>query len=420
MFDRSAPTWVVQVVPSGTKKPLDVSDRVQSLNYEDNESKADKLTLTVLNLDLSNFDDPIWAKGNEVLVSWGYKHAMSPLRNCIISKVKGFEILTIEALGKELVMHTDSFRTVYENVKRSDVVREIAEFYGYGADLQHIEDTGVVRESILQGNMTDAQLVTRLAQAEGFVFFIDFDGFHFHKRKVGQRPVKTYTWRGGDGELLSVNVENDVTVKPGKVTVKGTDPTTGKKIEVSGSNDTTQRETLTKVIEIVDPETRTTKKVTQTTGGSGKATSSPVAGEKVVPTSGETATEAKKRADGLYRQVQQTSVELTLTALGDANVVAKSVVMVEKISKRLSGRYYLKEVKHSLSSGGYTMTMKAKTDGHNGYGTVGSVVPSQDPPSKGKANTKEAGSPTELTPFEKVDPETRTTKITFKDTRGRE
>lgn len=417
-FDASSPVFFVWVIPQGKNEDeiIDQAQRVVQLVYDDNESKADKLTLTILNTQMENFDDPIWAKGNTVEVQFGYPGRLSPPMRCEITKVTGFEILTVEALGREMILHKIPRTRTFEAKKKSDVVRQIATEYGYGAAVQDIEDTQIVKPFITQARMTDAQLCAKLAREEGFEFYIDFSGFHFHKRRVGQAPIRIFEWRGVDngGDVLSVQVENDVTVKPGRVTVKGKDPKTGKPFEVTGSNEETSRETLSTVIEIVDPETGAT------TLQSNSGTPAVQGAAEVQPASSDSETEAKRKADAKFRKVQQTTVKMTWVVIGDPFVLAKTVGEFRGIGKRLTGKYWIGAVKHTVSSGGYTMELTVKGDGHAGY-PVGGGKAVGEQPANGKPNTTSAEDADSgaLTPIEVVDPETGATKIQYRDQRGR-
>jgi hypothetical protein len=122
-------------------------------------------------------------------------------------------------------------------------------------------DDPKVTGTMTQARMTDAQFLRQLATREGFEFYVDFDGLHFHQRRLGQRPVRVFRWYTAPevGEVLAINIENDVTAKPGAVRVRGRDPVTRRDIDERGSNATTTRDTLAPVIEIVDPETGSTR-----------------------------------------------------------------------------------------------------------------------------------------------------------------
>jgi hypothetical protein len=400
---RTEPVFYVKVVPEGGGgERVDLSERVLSFTFEDSEKKADKLVLTVDNWDLANFDDPVWKKGNTLEVSWGYPGEMAPARECVIQKVTGFQQLSVEAHAKSVLMNKVARCRTFENKKRSDVAREVAEENGYGGQLQDIEDSGEVLPLITQARMTDAQFLRQLATREGFEFYVDFDGLHFHQRRLGQRPVRVFRWYTAPevGEVIAINIENDVTAKPGAVRVRGRDPLTRRDIDERGSNATTTRDSLAPVIEIVDPETGSTRLERRNVS------------EEVRPSAEASAGTARREADARYRRSQQTTVELTATVLGDPSVLAKTVVEFQGISQRLSGKYFVKEAKHKIDSSGYTVELKCLRDGTSEVGGA----PSAGRPNRGSAADAD---PNALRPVEVVDPETGATRIEYRDARGR-
>lgn len=401
--ERTEPVFYVKVEPEGAaSERVDLTSRVLSFVFEDAERKADILRLTVDNWDLSNFDDPIWKKGNILEVSWGFPGHMAPARQCVIQKVTGFQTLTIEALSKAILMHKVAKCRVFENKKRSDVAALIAQENGYSGSAVDIEDSGETLTAITQARQTDAQFIKRLAEKEGFEFYIDFDGFHFHKRRLGQRPVRELHWYTAPevGELLSINIENDVTAKAGATTLRGRDPLTRKDVTAKGSNAETQRDSLATTIEVVDPETGKTHLEKRN------------ASEDIRPAAHATEQGAKREADARFRRAQHTTVELSATAIGDPSLLAKTVVQISGIGQRLSGKYYVKEARHKVDSSGYTVEFKAISDGHS---------QSAGAASKGNPNTTSPRNPndTSLEPIEHVDPETGATHIQYRDARGR-
>ncbi len=400
---RTDPVIFVTVVPEGqTARRVDLSEKVLSLVYEDSEHQADKLVLSVDNWDLANFDDPIWKKGNLLDVSWGYPGDMTPTRQVVIQKVTGFQVLAIEAHSTAVLMNKVARCRTFENLSRSGVVRKIAQENGYGPTRQDIEDTQHVLPIITQARLTDAQLIRRLATQEGFEFYVDVDGLHFHKRRLGQRPCRVLRWFTPPevGEILAINIDNDVTAKPGAISVRGRDPIKKSDINERGSNATTQRDSLAPVIEIVDPETGRTRLERRNIS------------EDLRPTAQPTSAAAKREADGRYRQTQHLTVELSTTVIGDPGLLAKTVVEIQGISQRLSGKYYLREARHKIDGSNYTVDLKCLRDGHSELG---------GPPSKGKPNRGSAADndPDALRPVEVVDPETGRTRIEYRPSHGR-
>ena len=363
---RTAPIVIVTVIPEGSPSVrLELSNRNLAFTYEDCETKADRLTLRIDNWDLQNFDDPIWRKGNIVEVSWGYQGNMAPTRRCKIVKVTGFQELQIEAHGLEVALNREHRVRTFEGVSRSEVARRIAKEWGYSdPSVVHIEDTKVRREVITQGKQTDAQLLRRLAQKEGFQWWIDFDGFHFHRRNLHQQPLRVIEWRPNDdsGEVISMNVENDITGKPGTVRIRGRDPLTRRTLDQLASHETeTKRPVLAKVQEAP--------------GTDGHRVPGFVGiGQSHVATTAEGSDVAAKRvASAKFAKGQQVAVKINLEMVGDPQLLAKSVIELRGVGKRLSQRYYIRTVKHVIGSG-FTCRVEMISDGSGGHATKSALV----------------------------------------------
>lgn len=429
----AAPRIYVTVEPAKGKGsgPQDLSSGVLSLEYEESEKKVDKCVLTLNNQDLSYFDHPIFEKGTRLKVSWGYGGKMSPPRAVVVQKVTGALTLKVEAQGAGILMHKTPRTRTYENTTRSELVHALAKEHGFGDTERFIEQTTRTFPVITQAGLTDAAFIKRLADLEGFEFYVDFDGFHWHPRRFGQKPVRVYQYYlpPNVGDIVNFDVDNDVTAKPGHVTVKGRDPLAKKDVKSEGNDANTKRDTLAAIPELLG---------TVPPDGNAKATNAPPpAGEVLMvnPRTGETQLKvppagaassavqttadpggAKKAADGQFTRAQQAAVQLKLHLVGDPSLVAKTVVEVRGLGQRLSGKYYIHELKHSVSASGYTMDAKARTDGGN----------KGKPAAASKANqNKKDGPPTgdgsaNLTPVEQVNPRTGETKTVYKDTRGRE
>lgn len=402
--DRTAPIFYCRSIPQGKKgEPIDLSGVIIDWAYEDEEAKADKLTLKVDNFNLEQFDEPHWKKGGILEVQWGYPGNMSPARQCVIQSVKGFQVLAIEALDKGIVMNKDTKSRTFDQVKRSDVVRTIAKENGYDAERVHVEETAVVYDHIVQARTTDAQFMKLLAGKEGFEFFVDFDGLHWHRKKIGQKPVREFIWYTdpGRGDVLDIDIDSDVTAKPAAVTAAGRDPLKKETFKVTGSDADTKRAGNAPVLEAINPRTGETHNTEIKATGSANT----------IPTTEPNAAGAKAKVDGAFRQSQITVVQLTMKVVGDPQLLAKTMVKISGI-RSLSGNYYVSSVKHN---GGptYVCEMKCKRDGRSS--AAGTAKPAESKASlNDQAAKKDDGS---LAPVEKVNG--RTGETSFVDTRGR-
>lgn len=357
------PVFTVVIFPSQADGggQINVSEHVISLAYEDHEAQLDKLTLDVDNFDLTNFDAPVWKAGNKLEVSWGYDGNMSPPRTLRIQKVTGSTQLKVEALDEGCLMNRNHVVKTWERLTRSDVAKAIAEANGYTGERVFIDDTVELQQQVTQARMTDAQLLRDMAKREGFEFYIDFDGFHFHKRKLGQKPLRTFTYYTdpGLGDVLSFNVENDLfTRKAGAMTAKGIDPKTGKPIVVTADNVSAAAAGQTALAP--------TKKIIaglavndgHPTGDFEKDTGSTTTNR----TTEKTADSATRKVLGEFGKNQLCAAILTLEVRGDPSMIAKIVITVNGIGKTLSGNYYVTNVNHKVGAG-FLQTIKCRRDG---------------------------------------------------------
>lgn len=360
--DRSVPMLLVKLQDQTNQEYRVVTDSILSFKYTDAERKTDTLELTVDNSDLAQFDDPVWRKGGRIRVSWGYPGAMAPERTCVITSVKGFKELKIEANAESVVMNQVTRQRVFEGKTLSEIAADIAEEYGYGSDVRFIDDTGETIDIVTQANLTDAQFLRQRASEAGFEFYVDFDGFHFHERRLGEPPVRVlrYYTDPGQGDFIDdPTIENDLTARPGRVRASGRNPRTREDVSATADNSTdSNRDTLTELVEVIDPDS-----------GDATTVERRVAQEQTVTTADGDNTRATRRARGRFRRVQQVAVKMKAKIVGDPVLLAKTIVQIVGMGQRLSVKYYLEEVIHNLAPSGYDCDLKMVSDGHGGHST---------------------------------------------------
>lgn len=423
---RTNPRFFVSCLPDGDRGPAtridDFGARVTELRYKDEERRADKLSLSFDNYNLELFDDPAFRKGMQLQVSWGYSNNMAPARICVVTRITGGTTLKVECLAESILLHRETRSRFFENVRRSDVIRQIANEAGYGDEVLDIDETPVIYPRIAQAGLTDAQLIVRLARQEGFEFYVDQTGFHWHRRRVGARPVRVlhYFTDPNQGDIISFNVDNDITARPGRVRRRGIDPLEGADIdEMADDASDSDRDTLSPIRIVVDPETRATR--TEVITGS----------EETLPTSAPDAASARREAVGRFRRVQQTAIKMKMQIIGDPSLLAKTVIETRGMSRRLSTRYYVKSVEHIITGGGYLDDLELISDGDGGHSTEsraarGLELLEPGPASSGRPNAEPAvegaeGGAEEGEPLEAhlvVDPETRATRTEYRDRRS--
>ena len=398
IIDRRAPGVRISVLPSersSAGEPLDLQNRILAFSYEDSEQKADRMIVQLDNQDLSLFSRAELMGGALLEVSWGYPGAMAPSRRVVIKKFRGFTTLNLEGLALAVLLRREAKTRQWEHTTRSEVVRSIAAEYGYSGPFLELEDTAEVLD-LQQTAESDAHFLRRLAVKEGFLFYIDDSGLHFHPRRQHQAPQHLFVWYAGQANVLSVSVESDLLQRAGKVVVKGRNPLTRTTIVASASSATTARTTLGETLEVVDPETGTTS--LQQRNATAIVRPSAVSREKSI----------QQEADTRFRTAERTTIKLSMQVVGDPTLRAKSLVEVRGISPLLSGLYYVTEVKHQISGAGYVCDLALTRDG------LGTQPTSNVAPQGGQRN-RSVPVASQVREVEIVDPETGTTKLEYRN-----
>lgn len=386
--------------PSG--EPLDLAGRIIAFTFEDAEKKADQVSLQLDNFDLALFDRDELVGGATLEVSWGYPGNMAPPRRVVVKKLKGFQTLTVEGQATSVLMNREAKTRSWANKSRADVVREIAAEHGYEGEFLDVEDTGEVLDTINQSAETDARFLRRLAAREEYEYFVDDTGFHWRSGNQAAAPTHVLTWFSdpGRGDILSLNVESDLQRRAGRVVVRGRDPLTRTTISSSATSATVERATLSDVLEVVDRETGETSLQER------NATTS------VHPTAAPTPAAAERESAARFRRAERETVKLTMQVVGDPTLRAKQVIEVRGISSLLSGRYYVTECKHVVSSSGYVVDLKLTSDGTGARRQAGSATQGQ--PQGGAPNRATPATGGTVTELERVDPETGRTVVEYR------
>lgn len=404
MADRSRPGITIAVLDGDgqivSRASELLSDRVLSFSFQDNDLKADRATLTLDNRDLALFEVGDDVLGGTMLeVSWGYPGSFAPPRKMIVKKITGGETLNVEALAESVQLDRETMSREFLGMSRAQVVNQIAEEHGYRGAYVEVEETEEQFEVITQNNETDAAFMTRLAAREGFVFFIDDTGLHWHRRRFDLAPSHVLEWRGGnEGTIESFNIESNLTRRVGRVRVKGRDPLAKKDIEATATNETVDRDTLGEVREVVDPETLESQLERLN------------ATDVLRPTAASTQKRATREAEARFRKAERATVEIRMRVLGDPTIRAKTIVEVQGLTAMFDGLYYVREASHQIDgSGGYHCDVKIIRDAK---GKLAQQTATQQ--QKGDRNRQPGKAPGEVTAHEVVDPETLESRIEYR------
>lgn len=333
-------------------KLTDVSERVLKFEFEDDEKKQDVLTLTLDNYDQKFLDSPAWVKGNTVEFTFGYPGRVFGPRVHVIDSVEGFREIKVRAVERSALVNEQKLE-LWRNVNVWQIpAKMVAEkrFPGVdGLDLDITRFLGEEKRDIAQVRETDMQFLKRLAEEVGFEVYIEDNTLHFHDRRLDRPPSRRYEWFGGDGELLDFNItEHRTTDRSAVVERASRDPVSRTNIRKTGSDSTTERNTLGGQNTLVSIR-----------GDFSGGTLNTVSGKTVQPTPKRDPRQVKNLADAQYKKNEEGEVKARAIIIGDPWLKAKRIVQIENVSNKYSGRYYITNHTHTIERGsGYRGRLK--------------------------------------------------------------
>jgi phage protein D len=378
---------------------FDLRERLLSFEFDDSDEKVDTMKMVLRNEDLQLQEHPALAPGSLIRVSWGYAGFMSSPRTVLMGRgkgrkkneAKGFKNIEVSARGGAVGLDRKAKSRTWTGLRKSDVVESIAREYGFTNAGLYIEDTESVRESITQPGITDAKFLKRLAKQEGFIFYVDETGFHWHPRRFDTEVKRIYDLTLS-GAVLDVKWDSNLWPSPAKTSRRGVNPNKGQaQTDTVTDGDGAGDAALAGHVMVADPDDPQVASryfaasvandalpgfaadfVNAAAGATGPALgwtaaaaveSGTVPGlllrDEIIPVASAETGEETRRARARYRNSSRRRFEVDLTLVGDPALRAKSVVSLVNFGSMLSGKYYAKNVRHIISNG-YKCQVKLK------------------------------------------------------------
>lgn len=232
-------------------------------------------------------------------------------------------------------------RTFDEEKDYGDVAKKIASENNLKAG--DIDSTITPCKKITQNpGESDYDFLKSLAGRLGYEFFIRNKKLHFRKTRDNEEEVVTLEW---GKELISFTPRLSMAKVVSKVTVKG-------------HNQENPAKPITGVATLADIEYKESdaksaaefmntfmKKEVEST-----VHDFPVCSEE----------DAKALAKALLLKANNSVIEGSCECPGIPELRPGTNVRIERIGKRFSGKYYVKSVKHTIGSGGYTVSFEVR------------------------------------------------------------
>jgi phage protein D len=122
----------------------------------------------------------------------------------------------------------------------------------------------------------------------------------------------------------------------------GFDPMNKKAVVHTANDDNTDQTVLGKKTLLVDGATGEERYESQETG-------------KIIPTPHPTRMENREVAEGIKKEAQLDQLEAEVTVIGIPTIAAKKIIEITSVGAKFSGNYFIKQVRHEIGSGGYSL-----------------------------------------------------------------
>ena len=163
------------------------------------------------------------AVGKKLQIKLGYADKKSLVFDGIITGYtvdfpsNGSPSIVVTAMDRSFLMMKTAHSKVWNKMKDSDVVRQIAGNYGLTADL---DDTTVTKNMIEQIGVSDYHFIRSLAMDNDRHFYVEASKLIFKKPKTSGTPLITLKY---GKNLVSFTLTVDASSQTSKVTVRGYD-----------------------------------------------------------------------------------------------------------------------------------------------------------------------------------------------------
>lgn len=331
-----------------------LSQRLLRFEFTDTEKKKDEVVLTFANPDLRLLDNPVFAPGQKLALSWGWPGQLCPPRRMVVTKVKAGDPLVVTGHCMLHLLDKEKNSARWEGATASEVVREIAAGYGYTGTFLHLDDTAEVG-TFVQAYQTDARFLAKLARLHGREFYIDASGLHWQRRQTDREPVRILEYRTDPerGSILEApQFEIDLSRPTAKVKVVARHPVTKAIVEAeAGPQNNDHVANLGREDLVGDPD------------GDPGLRGGRLARVDVRPASFLTQEQAQRLAWAHYYARVKGRYKLTLpSVIGDSRVGAKNLIGIYGMSEAADGLYYLTEVRDTIEAGRFVQAYSCEKD----------------------------------------------------------
>ena len=210
---------------------------ISRIVLEDNATGSDVLTFTIQDPKFTFITDDLFVEEAPVSFTGGWLHEGKKVNfQGFISAIDidfpetGHPVMTIVCMDNSHLMHRKKEQKTWQDMKASDIAKEIGEKYGFEVV---VDDSEKVHSSITQSGQSDIEFLTDLASKEEKDFYCKVKGntLYFVVRNYLEEPQATKYYRQGPLDIISFRARITKEVIQDEIEKADIDVDTGETLE---------------------------------------------------------------------------------------------------------------------------------------------------------------------------------------------
>lgn len=346
---------------AGRPAGQDVVRDILSVTYKDSIQEIDSFEISINNWDadarsFKYSDRKLFDPGQELELTMGYQGALRPMLKGEITSLRpsfpagGGSTLAISGLNVLHRFRTQQESRTYIDKTDSEIAEEIALRLKVRIETVKARDEPKF-QYLIQDNQYDIIFLMERAHRAGYDILVEQrpGGAQSSETVLAYRPSTTVhnpTYRLTYGKsLIEFQPELTTANQVGKVTVRGWDKVQGEKIEFTA----TRQDLATRGVGARGGQDAIDKSIEQ------KA-------EIIATKPVESNAEARKLAIEILEGIAKEMVKATGSVPGLPDIRAGTVLQIDGLGDRFSGRYFVVSTTHAIGDSGYTTQFECRRE----------------------------------------------------------
>jgi Bacteriophage probable baseplate hub protein len=356
--DFYVPTFEVKI--GGRPAGRDVIRDVMSVTYKDSVQEIDSFEITINNWDAATrtfkySDLQLFDPGERIELAMGYQGAMRTMLKGEITSLRpsfpagGGSTLAVSGLNILYKFRTQQESRTYPNMTDSQIAEQIGQRLKVKVEAPKSQDEPTFKY-LIQDNQYDIIFLMERARRIGYDIFVEE-----RQTDTGAETVLAYrrsttvhqaTYRLTYGKsLIEFSPELTTANQVGSVTVRGWDNVQKQPITFTAK----RSDLITKGVGAKGGQDKIDKSVEQ------KA-------EIIATKPVESEAEARKLAIEIFEGIAKDMVKANASVPGLPDIRSGTVLLIDGVGERFSGRYFVTSTTHSIGDSGYTTQFECRRE----------------------------------------------------------